>query len=150
MDNDLWFNTEMNISMWTRYIYQLLKSNTDVEVTYKEYSNYISIWCKYFTFSVDKEELIGADMVEEVFGFSGNVQMSVQMFNNCYEEGMRQLINLLRLVLEERKEDFLLLENGDVVVLKRKENHLYTEISREYSRQYFLEVLGRPVVYISE
>lgn len=150
MDNDLWFNTQMNISMWTRYIYQLLKNNIDVKVTYKEYSNYISICCKYFTFSVDKEELIGVDMVEEVFGFSGNIQMSVQMFNNCYEEGMKQLINLLRLVLEEKEEDFLLLENGDVVVLKRMGNHLYTDISREYSKQYSLETLGRPVKHLSE
>lgn len=149
MENELWFFTEMDLVTWTRYICQALERSADTEVKYDEYSDSITLSCKYFTVFIDTDELIGADVVEEYYGFIGNVAMIVQMFNRYYYEGVEQLIKLLRLVMDERKEDFLFLENGDLLVLKRQNNCLYTKISEGHSTQYPFEILGRPVQRLS-
>ncbi len=145
MDNSLWFYISMDIKLWAQQIFSMLERCSNVEMSYLDKNEYVVIVCESFSIIIDVDDVSGVEMIENIFGFVGNVCMRIQLFNRYYYEGVEILIKLLRLIINERDEDFLLLENGELVVLCRQKGFLYTELPKEHSTEYPFELLGQQV-----
>ena len=109
MDYELVFLSEMSLIEWAKYICNVLKKKLGTKVEYKEHSDYISINCEYMSFIIDTDEIIGIDVIKEVFSFEANISIRVQIFGKVFKNGIELLFMLLKLIMEDRKEDFLLL-----------------------------------------
>lgn len=145
MDYELVLFSEMSLVEWARYINDILDKRMNVEVDYKEHSDYISIDGKYLSFIIDTDELIGMDVIKEVFLFEANISIRIQIFGKTFDKGIEVLFGLLGLIMKDREEDFLLLENGSEVILKRKNDIIYTHIQKGYETDFPFSLLEREI-----
>ena len=136
MDYELVFLSDMSMIEWARYICNVLKEEMSVNVEYKEHVDYVSIVCEYMSFIIDTDEILGMDVIKEVFSFEANVDIRVQKFGRVFKEGIELLFMLLKLIMEDRREDLLLLENGSEVILKRRGEELCTCLPKGYETDY--------------
>lgn len=151
MEYELLFCSELSIREWAIYVYDIFKKVMNVEVTYYEKEDYISICCECFTFWTHTDELIGMDVIEEDFAFEANVSMRIQILGSIYQRGQRGLellFTMLNHIIESRTEDFLLIENGTQIVLKKQGEVIYTHIPKGYETDFPFALLGREIIVI--
>lgn len=145
MDYELVFLSEMSLIEWARYIYGVFKEKLDLKVQYKEHSDHISIVCEYMSFLIDTDEIIGMDVIKEVFSFEANVSIRLQIFGRTYDQGIKLFFMLLKYIMDDKAEDLLLLENGSEVILKRKGADICTCIQEGYETDFPFALLGREI-----
>ncbi len=145
MDYELVFLSKMSLIDWAKYIGNLFQEKMGIEIDYKEHPDYISISCEYMTFLMDTDEIFGMDVIKEVFSFEANISIRVQIFGKKFQKGIEVLFMLLKLIMEENTENFLLLENGSEVILKRKGSDICTHIQKGYETEFPFEILGREI-----
>lgn len=125
MDLELVFFSEMTLIEWGSYLYHLLQK-LNIETTYHEdEGNLISICCAYFTLFLDTSEELGMDYYREEFSFRANIEIGIQIFEKATDTGMEVLFKLLGLVIEEKTEDFMLLDSSGIIILKKEADVLY-------------------------
>lgn len=145
MDYELVFLSDMSLLEWARYICDLLKKKTSIKVEYKEHLDYISIGCEYMSFIIETDEIVGMDVIKEVFSFEANMSIRIQIFGRVFKNGIELLFALLKIIIEDRREDFLLLENGSEVILKRTGEDICTHIPKGYETDFPFALLGREI-----
>lgn len=148
MDYELVFFSEMSLIEWAEYIYDLLNRKMKIEVKYKKYSEYISIVCKYLSFIIETDEIVGMDVIKEVFSFEGNISIRLQIFGKMFDQGIRILFMMLALILDDNSENFMLLENGSEIILKRDKDIIYTYVQEGYETDFPYKLLGKSVIHL--
>ncbi len=58
------------------------------------------------SFIIDTEEIMGMDVIKEVFSFEANISIRVQIFGRVFKNGIELLFMLLKFIMEDRREDF--------------------------------------------
>lgn len=151
-DDDVWFTTMLSWFEWVYYIFYALKRSTGVAIKIFEGDDfdkyyYVSFACEYFTITISRDDLqYSKDDIKEDYGFNGNVCMSIDYFSSRLEEDWKQVVKFLRLVTDERQEDFLWLHE-DTIILKKQGEKFYTEATEAYQKEtstirYPFELLG--------
>ncbi len=150
-DDDLWFITTLSWFAWAHYIFYALKRNTGVNIKIFEGDDldsyyYVDFSCKYFNIGICRYDLCYRNNIKADYDFDGNVCMRIDYFCARYEEGKSELVKFLRLVTEERQEDFLWLDEDTIILQKRGES-FYTEATEKYIKSagrqpYPFEFLG--------
>lgn len=151
-DDDVWFITTLSWFAWAYYIFHALKRSTGVNVEmYEEddVDNYyrVDFVCEYFNIAISRNDLQSSkNDVKEDYGFDRNVCMSIDYFSARLEEGWEQVVKFLRLVTDERQEDFLWLDES-TIILKKQGEEFYTEATEAYQKEtstirYPFELLG--------
>ena len=135
MDFELVFFSEMTLREWGIYLDCLLqKLNVDTTHCEKE-DRHISIGCAYFTFFLDTSEELGMDYYWEEFLFKANIEIGIQMFTKTFDTGIEVLFNILSLIIEEKTENFMLLDSNGIIIIKREANALYkNDTYKEYGK----------------
>lgn len=152
-DDDLWFATTLNWAEWVLYVFHALKRSTGIDISWHDGDDldnyyYVDLTCEYFQISINRNDLqYSRGDIKEDYGFDANACMRVERFTARYQEGREQLVNFLRLVTEERGEDFLWLVE-DNIILKKQGGYFYTEVTEKYltsvgeKKPYPFELLG--------
>lgn len=148
MDYELAFFSEISLVDWARYIYDILDKKMELEVNYKEHSDYISIGCECLSFIIDTDEIIGVDVLKDVFSFEANISIRIQIFGKTFHRGLELLFKMLSIIVKEKIEDFILLENGSEVILKRINGDIYTYIQKGYDTDFPFGLLEKEIKVI--
>lgn len=148
-DDDLWISTTLSWLEWVLYVFDALRRSTGVDIEIYEGDDldnyyYVDFVCKYFNMGICRRHLRYRDDTKEDYGFDGNICMTIEYYH--IREGWEQVIKFLRLLTEERKEDFLWLYNY-TIILKKQGEEFYTEATEEYQKRYWeaqypFELLG--------
>lgn len=146
MEHELLLYNNMTQKSCAGYVYMILKNKIRIDTVYREYDDYINMYCKYLSLNFDINEIIGLDVVEKVFDFNANISADVHILNQTFYEGLEILFRLVKAIIDDLDCNLLLLEEGSKVVLERKNNVLYTGINKESNKvDYPFELLERKV-----
>lgn len=138
MDYELVFFSESSKIEWGKRIFEILKNKMEMDAEYcedivedKELS-YVIVTCKYFTIFICLEEGWVDEEMKEVFNFKANISIDTQMFNKTFHKGLEVLFTIINWLLKDGMVDFLLLENGTSIVLKKENQTLFTETPKGF------------------
>lgn len=125
MDFELVFFSEMTLTELGSYLDYLLQK-LNVDTTHHENDgSLISIGCAYFTFYLDTSEELGMDYYWEEFLFKANIEIGIQIFAKTVDIGLEVLFKIVSLIIEEKTENFMLIDSNGVIIIKREANVFY-------------------------
>ena len=88
------------------------------------------------------------DVIKEVFSFEGNISIRLQIFGKTFDQGIRILFMMLALILDDNSENFMLLENGSEIILKRDKDIIYTYVQEGYETDFPYKLLVKSVIHL--
>lgn len=151
-DYDLVFFSKLPQIEWGKHIYDILKNKMGMDARYYEgiesvdnqEKNYFVITCEGCHFFTYLEEGEIDDLIKEKFDFEANISIHIKMFNKTTEP--EQIFRLIGWLLMDGMADFLLLEEGSSIVLKKENETFFTELPEDFP----FNLLDKEVIIISD
>lgn len=140
MDYELLVFSDEKINNYAKLIKETLEKSLNISIIYKVYPDYIAICHNYMTISMDLDEIIGLDVIQEEYNFTANISIRIQVFCQTLDLGLKLLFQLFG-YLTNRNENMLLLENGSEVIFTKKDGKLYIENIKHDGIEY-------PIIYL--
>lgn len=121
MDFELFIDTDYTVDMLIHYLKnsmsscinrnQIVNSDTDI---------FANVGCDLFGFLIDKEETFGINEIKAEYKVNVNQNIQISIINATFKSGIILLINVLNDFITKFEGDFLLLSNGSVEIISRR------------------------------
>ena len=144
MDYELLLSGEMSQKSFSIFVKKIIEKR--ISVDYKQYSDNIGIACDYFSMFFDLDEIIGLDIIYDEYGFKATANTRVQLFGNTFKQGLELIFIIIKNLAAYTDDDILLLENGSIIVLEKKDGTLFTHINESWETEYPFDLLNIQIV----
>ncbi|MBP2111110.1 hypothetical protein [Paenibacillus silagei] len=150
MDCTLFLVSNLDQETLKKTIYHIMCSAVGDKVT--SYDNVSTLSCKYFTFFIETEDIIGVDDVREEYGLGINTEIRIQLFGKLFEEGLEMLFKIFGSILMAFNPDMVFVENGTDQIFRKENatviiNTKLDQYQKKYLSNKIITLLRTPYIF---
>ncbi len=125
------------------YLMQILEKNLNIHFKSIEDQDSINLCLDCMTISIDLEEEVGLEVIEEDFNFVADTSARIQVFSQFRDHAMVILFKTINEIIKNTDYNLLLIGNGSNLILEKKNKNYYTSYLDDYYYFKFpFELLG--------
>lgn len=139
MEYEIFIFTNMKKEDFANVLYDIVREIVKGKVELREYEDYaIDIGCKKFTLSVEIEDISNVPLVNKEYCIKTNICISLQVHSDDKVQSISPLLEILAKGITVLKDEILVLKNGTIVLLARKNNRVIvnSNLDRKYLDMY--------------
>lgn len=114
------------------YLMQILEKKLHIHFKSVEDQDSINLCLDCMTISVDLEEEVGLDVIEDDFNFVADTSARIQVFSQFRDHALEILFKTINEIIKNTDHNLLLIGNGSNLILERKNNNYYTSYLDDY------------------
>lgn len=139
MEYEIFIFTNIKKKDFANVLYDIIRKIVKGKVELREYECYtIDIGCENFTLSVEIEDISNISLVNKEYNIKTNICVSLQVHYDDKVKSISPLLEILAKSMTIFKEEMLVLKNGAIVLLVRKNNKVIvnSNMDRKYLDMY--------------
>lgn len=114
------------------YLMQILEKNLNIHFKSVEDQDSINLCLDCMTISVNLEEEVGLEVIEDDFNFVADTSARIQVFSQFRDHALEILFKTINEIIKNTDHNLLLIGNGSNLILERKNNNYYTSYLDDY------------------
>ncbi len=116
------------------YAYYLMQILEKLNIHFKsiEDQDSINLCLDCMTISVDLEEEVGLEVIEDDFNFVADTSARIQVFSQFRDHALEILFKTINEIIKNTDYNLLLIGDGSNLILERKNNNYYTSYLDNY------------------
>lgn len=143
MDFELLLSSNKTQKDYAYYLIQILKNNLNINFKFVEDHDSINLCLDCMTITIDLEEEVGLEVIEEDFNFVADTSARIQVFSKFRDLALGIIFEIINEIIKNTNYNLLLIGNGSNLILEKKNNNYYTSYLDDYYYFKFpFELLG--------
>lgn len=142
MEYEIFIFINMKKKDFANVLYDIVRKIVKGKVELREYEGYaIDIGCEKFTLSVEIEDISNIPLVNKEYCIKTNICVSLQVYSDDKVQSISPLLEILAKSMTVFKDEILVLKNGTIVLLVRKNNRVIvnSNLDRKYLDMYQID-----------
>lgn len=143
MDFELLLFSKKTQKDYAYYLMKILEKDLNIHFKSIEDQDSITLCFDCMTISIDLEDEIGLEVIEEDFNFVADTSARIQVFSQFRDHALVVLFKTINEIIKNTDYNLLLIGNGSNLILEKNNNNYYTSYLNDY--YYFkipFELLG--------
>jgi len=132
MDFELLLSSNQTQKDYAYYLIQILKDNLNTNFKFVEDHDSINLCLDCMTISIDLEEEVGLEVIEEDFNFVADTSARIQVFNMSRDLALAIILGIINEIIKNTDYNLLLIGNASNLILERKNNNYYSSYLDDY------------------
>lgn len=143
MDFELLLSSNKTQKDYAYYLIQILKDNLNINFKFVEDHDSINLCLDCMTITIDLEEEVGLEVIEEDFNFVADTSARIQVFSKFRDLALGIIFEIINEIIKNTNYNLLLIGNGSNLILEKKNNNYYTSYLNDcYYFKFPFELLG--------
>ena len=114
------------------YLMKILEKKLNIHFKSIEDQDSINLCLNCMTISVDLEEEVGLEVIEEDFNFVADTSARIQVFSQSRDQALVILFKTINEIIKNTDYNLLLIGDGSNLILEKKNNNYYTSYLDDY------------------
>jgi predicted DNA-binding protein len=143
MDFELLLFSEKSQKDYAYYLMEIFEKSLNIHFKFIEDQDFINLCLDCMTITIDLEEKVALEVIEEEFNFVADTSARIQVFSQFRDHALQILFKTINEIVKNIDYNLLLIGNGSNLILEKKNNNYYTSCLDDY--YYFkipFELLG--------
>jgi hypothetical protein len=143
MDFELLLFSKKSQKDYAYFLVKIIEKNLNIHFKVIEDQDSINLCFDCMTISIDLEEVIGLEVIEEDFKFIADTSARIQVFSQFSDYAIAILLKTINEITKNTDYNLLLIGDGSNLILEKKNNNYYTSFLDDYYYFKFpFELLG--------